>query len=78
MNNKFRNTVLHKNKQKTGTTFRCPFFAYFYSQLHEQYEKLITGNNREIKTIQRRNYRTIRDVIVDILILITFGYLNTV
>ena len=32
-------------------TFRRPFFAYFYSPLHEQYENLITGNNGEIITI---------------------------
>ena len=49
---KIRNTVDYKNKRKNRTTFRCPFLAYFYSQLHEQYEKLITGNNREIKTFQ--------------------------
>ena len=38
MNNmiKIRNTVDYKNKRKKGMTFRRPFFAYFYSQLHEQ------------------------------------------
>ena len=33
---KIRNTVDYKNKRKKGMTFRRPFFAYFYSQLHEQ------------------------------------------